>query len=329
MTVKHPVKHPRGHAAAAHKATPKKHKAHPKGSTKKHAPPKHKHKHLSNAQLAVQEIYPKEKSPYRALPKSRRGPGKLTGGYYITISCSTIALQLTTMLGPGGAHITGGYANWDQIAVPRGAPISIWNGRGLYTMDLDLMLDHWGSHKGHPGMRKSIEDEVIKLEKMAQRLPASLTPPTLRLYGPVPHPKLRWVITGIDWGDPIRRHNGGHRLRQPCTVHLAEFRDETVLQNLKPAAAKPKHPRKYKIKTTDKSLKTIAAKLLGKAASWHEIVKLNPHFKPKLRGFKITKPMHGKTLLVPPAPTKHKGKAHHHKGGTKGANITGRHKTTK
>ena len=86
-------------------------------------------------------------------------------------------------------------------------------------------------------------------------------------------------------------------------------------------------PRKYNIKKTDKSLKAIAAKLLGKASSWHEIVKLNPHFKPKLRGFKITEAMHGKTLLVPITGQKQSGKApDHHKGGTKGANITGRHK---
>ena len=75
------------------------------------------------------------------------------------------------MLGPGGATVTGGYAQWDSIAIPRDAPISIWNGRGLYTMDVDLMLNHWGSQPGHPGMQKSVEDDVVKLEKMAQRLP--------------------------------------------------------------------------------------------------------------------------------------------------------------
>jgi LysM domain len=248
---------------------------------------KRKHKPLTAAQQAVKEIYPHERSPYKAIPQSKRGPGKLTGGHTITIQAWTVQLSVTCLLGADGGKLTGGFGKWTEIAVPRSDPLTEWTGRALFAMDLDLMVDGW--HR-----QASVEQALAKLEAMAQRIPASLTPPPLRLYGAVPKPGLKWVISGIDYGDCLRSVRTGQRLRQELTLHLLEYREETTLQKLPRATATSKPPRKYKVKKGD-DLKKIAARLLGKSSAWEDIVKLNKG----LRGWKLPAKWVGKTILVP------------------------------
>ena len=264
--------------AVKHKA-PAHHK--PKPVTHK------KKKKLTNAQRAVKEIYPNEKAKYKAIPAEKRGPGKLTGGHTVQLQAWAAQLSVTCLLGANGAKLTGGYGTWTAIAVPRSDPLTQWAGRGLYTMDLDLMVDGW--HR-----QASVEPTLKKIEALATRLPASLTPPALRIYGAVPHPELKWVITGIDYGDFIRLFHSGARCRQELTLHLMEYREETDLEKLPRASATAKSPRHYRVKKGD-TLKTIAAKLLGKATDWPKIAKLNKG----LRGFKIPTKFIGKTILVP------------------------------
>lgn len=280
--------HPKPHAAT-HKTTGKHHgtsgAAHGKHAAKAHPKP------LTNAQLAAKEIYPHEKDPYKAIPTKRQGPGKLRGGHRVTLSAWSVNLQVSCLFGPAGASITGGYSVWNQISVPRSAPFTEWGGRNLYTMDLDLMFDGWTHRQGH----RSVEADLKKLESMALRIPGMLTPPVLRLFGAVPHPELKWVIAGIDYGDFIRLFNSGARARQACTVHLMEYRDETVIQNLK-AAATPDPPKHYKVQKGD-DLKKLAAKFLGKSSRWKEIEKLNKG----MRGFKLAAKWVGKTILIPTA----------------------------
>lgn len=252
----------------------------------KHGTPHKKKKPLTNAQLAVRELYPHEKSPYKALPASKVGPGKLHGGHTITIQAWTLALSITCLLGADGGKLTGGYGVWNQIAVPRGDPLTQWTGRSLYTMDLDLVVDAWRK-------QTSIEPTLAKIDQLASRIPASLTPPAIRLYGAVPKPGLKWVITGIDWGDCLRLLKSGARARQELTLHLMEYRNETQLSNLK-VAAKPKPPRQYKVKKGD-DLKKIAARMLGKSSDWPQIEKANKG----LRGWKLPAKWVGKTIKVP------------------------------
>jgi nucleoid-associated protein YgaU len=278
---KKPPAHPsHGSAAGKHKH---KQKHTPAKGGKAHA----KHPKLTAAQLAAKEIYPNERSPYKAIPASKQGPGKLTGGHTITIQAWTQQLSVTCLLGAAGGKLTGGFGNWQQVAIPRGDPLTQWTGRSLFTMDLDLLFDGW--HK-----QTTVEPAIAKLEAMARRIPASLTPPPLRLYGAVPLAARKWVISGIDYGDALRSFKTGARLRQEVTVHLIEYREETALANLPRAAATAKPPRKYKVKKGD-TLKTIATKLLGKSALWPSIAKLNKG----LRGFKIPAHFVGKTILVP------------------------------
>ena len=242
---------------------------------------------LTPEQAAVKELYPKEKSPYKAIPQNRRGPGRVTGGPTITIQAWALNLSVTCLLGAEGGKLTGGFGNWEAIAVPRGDPLTQWTGRSLKTMDLDLMVDAWSRGK-------SVEPQIAAIENLASRVPATLTPPALRLFGAVPYPNLKWVITGIDWGDQLRSSATGQRLRQELTLHLLEYREETQLASLPRAKAAPKPPRKYKVKRGD-DLKKIATRQLGKSSRWPDIVKLNKG----LRGWKLASSWIGKTIKVP------------------------------
>lgn len=265
-----------------------------KAPPKKHAPAKHKPtkakpkpKPLTPEQKAVKELYPNERSPYKSIPADKRGPGKLTGGHQVMLQAWGVQLQVTAQLGPNGAKITGGYGNWTQVLVPRGDPLTQWSGRSLFTMDIDLLVDGWRR-------QRSVEPQVKALEALATRDKAMLTPPPVRIYGAVPHPALKWVITGIDWGDALLQYSSGVRLRQAALVHLMEYREETTLAALPRAAATPAPPSKYKVKRGD-DLKKIAARRLGKSSRWPDIVKLNKG----LRGFKLPAKWVGKTIKVP------------------------------
>ena len=264
-----------------------KHKAPPKATHKKVVP---KRKPLTPEQQAIKELYPNEHSPFKAIPPDKRGPGHLAPGHQVILQAWGVQLQLTAQLGVNGGNITAGYGAWNQVLVPRADPITQWTGRTLITMDLDLLLDGWAK-------QTSVEPKLSTLEALATRGPAMLTPPALRIYGAVPRPGLKWVITGIDYTTTppvLRKFPSGERLRQAVTVHLMEYREETTLANLPRAAATPKPPAKYKVKAGD-DLKKIAARRLGKSARWPDIVKLNKG----LRGWKLAKAMVGKTIKVP------------------------------
>lgn len=216
----------------------------------------------------------------------RRVLGHLHGGPAVYIFALTRPVSLTALLGPSGAHITGGYGKWEEVAIPRGIPFTQWNGRSLWTMELDLLLDGWSTHR-------SVESDITQLEYMALRAGATATPPPIRLTGPVPHPEFTWVVTGIDFGDALRDDRSGERLRQGVILHLLEYVDERVVSALPPP---PPPPRKYKVKKGD-NLKKLATRYLGKSSRWPDIVKLN---KKSLRGWHIPKKLIGKTILIPP-----------------------------
>lgn len=250
---------------------------------------------INNA-LAVREIYGKEKSPYRGIPHNRQGPGRLTGGQKVMLQAWTVNLSVTCLLGADGAKITGGFGTWETVAVPRNLALTQWQGQALMTMDISLMIDDW--HR-----QNSVEPALKKLEALAVRQPGMLTPPSLRLVGPVPYPKLRWVITGIDYGDALRNKRTGARMRQELTVHLLQYRAETDLMELPRAKATAKPPRKYKVKKGD-DLKELAKRFYHNAKKWQLIEKANKG----MRGYKLPAKWVGKTIVIPQEGDKQRGK---------------------
>lgn len=220
----------------------------------------------------------------------RRHQGRLTGGHYVKVWALTRPAVVTALLTEDGGRITGGYSKWEEVAVPRGTPFTQWTGRALYSMDLGLLLDGW-SHQ------RSIEKQITQLELMALRPGVQpmgkplVTPPPVRIAGAVPHTELTWVVAGLDWGDCLRSHVTGQRLRQGCTLHLLEYAEETTVSALKPPP--PPH-RKVKVKRGD-DLKKLAAHYLGKSSRWPDIVKLNKG----MRGWRLGAKWVGKTVLLP------------------------------
>jgi nucleoid-associated protein YgaU len=240
-----------------------------------------------NNMLAAREVYGRERSRVAAIPTSKRGPGRLTGGTHVTLQAWTVQLSVTALLGADGGKLTGGYGTWAEVTVPRRQGITQWSGQSLFGMDLDLMLDGWGK-------QVSIERQIATLDKLATRQPGMLTPPSLRIFGAVARPSTRWVITGFDWGDCLRSTHTGERLRQEVVVHLLEYREDTDVLSVPRGPASSKAPRKYRVKSGD-NLKKIATRMLGKSSRWHDIAKLNKG----LRGPNIPKSWIGKTIKVP------------------------------
>jgi hypothetical protein len=234
------------------------------------------------------EIYPGEKVPYPAIPNIH-GAGWLTGGKWVTLQAWYVNLRVTGSLGSAGMVITGGGPDWEEVKIPRGDPYSQWVGRSLYTATLDILFDGW---KRKP---RSVEPELKTLDQLATRMPGSVSPPALRMWGPIPKWGVPWVITSIDYGDLIRDRKTGHRLRQACAVHLLEYRSEESLAVARRAAAKPRPAQKYKVKQGD-TLKSIAAKFLGNSNKWQVIEKANRG----MRGWHIPRSFVGRTILVPP-----------------------------
>ena len=238
---------------------------------------------------AAAALYPKESLPYAKLPpKALKSAGWLTGGPTVRIQAWAFALEVSALLGPDGGKLTAGLGTWQEVSIPRGDPYTQWQGRALFGMDLDLIFDGWATGR-------SVESDMAKLERLATRVPGTVSPTQVRIWGAIPKPGLAWVIASVEYGDVIRDTATGQRLRQEVTLKLMEYREETQVAQLPRATATKKPPQKYKVKKGD-TLKTIAAKYLGSSGKWQQIAKANTG----LRGFTIPKSFVGKTIKIPP-----------------------------
>ena len=275
------------HATHSVKPKPKPHK-HPAHSTK--AKP---HKKKGPAKIG----------PWLEIPQDKRKPGKQTNTPFIVIQAWTVELQVAVLMGPGGAQITQGYGNYGEVTRPRNVSLLTWEGRAPYEMTLDLVFQ--GIPIAH-GWGQSVERQITLLEDLATKQPGMTTPPSVRLYGPVPHPELRWLITAISWGDFWRRSLDGARILQKASVTLHEYVEDPYLMHQRHKRAKF---RWYVIKHGD-TVKSVAKRLLGNPSKWEQIVKLNPG----MHGYKLPQPKFkiGTRIKVPEAPQPAGAKHHHH-----------------
>jgi hypothetical protein len=188
------------------------------------------------------------------IPANRQGPGALIGSNWVVMQAWPVADRWTmALLGPNGGRITQGYGSWDEIPVPRDRPITEWPGRRLYGMDVDLLYDGWLQHPIRPEPPRAfvgapslpaggqvrfarfqgnwIEGQVSSLEALATRQDDP-TPPSVRIYGSVPHTEVRWVIQDLSWGDFIRDRITGRLMRQQVTVSLLEYNQPSEISRL-------------------------------------------------------------------------------------------------
>jgi len=111
----------------------------------------------------------------------------------------------------------GGVARWNTFDRNFQKDGIIWVGQSLSLYTLPLRLDGYSSDPV-----RSVEADIRTLQSFG-RMVAGSTPPRLGLTGNVSTPaSMRWVITGLEWGQAIRDENG-QRLQQDVVVELTEF----------------------------------------------------------------------------------------------------------
>jgi hypothetical protein len=191
---------------------------------------------------------------WNVIKAAQQKPGALIGGFWCVLQAWPIAnLYSVALLGPEGMRITEGYGEWEIESVPRNVGITEWKGRRNYKATLDLLYDGWVQHPIRPSLPASfvgipplpsagsiryattaswIEAPIQNLERLATLQRDMTTPPSVRIYGAVPHPEIRWVIETLEWGDDIRDVMTGRRLRQQVTVHLVEYNQPDALKKL-------------------------------------------------------------------------------------------------
>lgn len=183
--------------------------------------------------------------------------------------------DLEIPLGEAGTQ-AGGVGGWAKIGRPRRKAITTWDGEDGFELSVPVIFDGLVENQ-------SVERQIARLERLAQRGEGDRHPPVLTLRGPVPHTGLEWVINDISWG-PLDRRGDGQRIRQHATIVFWEYVDpDLTVQRRQKSPAKDAQernkdkggsPRTYAVKKGD-TLSSIAARKLGNANRWRDIADLN------------------------------------------------------
>lgn len=199
----------------------------------------------------------------------------------VTLRSARPALVVEAPLGEEVPTITGGYALWQETARPRRVSLTDYVGRSPFRQTVSIILDGFAAGE-------SVEPVIKRLEQMASPGQGRAEPPILTIAGPLPRVEGQWVLEPPEWG-PALRDGAGQRTRQAATLTLLELVEDERVKDLK---ARPSNPRFYTVKRGD-TLRSIAARKLGKAARWREIAKLN-----KIRRLVMPRDI-GKRLRLP------------------------------
>lgn len=175
---------------------------------------------------------------------------------------------------------TAGVGGWESVTRPGRRPLTVWRGAPETTMTLPLIFDGWANGR-------SQERAILTLERLgglAGRRDGE--PPLLIVRGwpPMAAQRVgsaaRWVITGMEWGDAIRRVSDGHRLRQQVTVTLTLHVEDDRLERLR-SSSRPSY-RFIRARRGD-TYEKIAARELGRARYGARLARLNGRRSPDVR----------------------------------------------
>jgi hypothetical protein len=212
-------------------------------------------------------------------------------------------ISIKCLLGPDPIAVTDGYAKWEVIDRRKRRGITEWTGTNPLVVELAFVIDYFSSTEDNPGL--ACEEDIRDLETMAGLIEGGdVKPPEIVWEANGPHDNaeashLTWVIKDLKWGDAMYT-DAGNRIRQAGTLQLLQFVPDEFLtlggaaKNQKKTGKKLRRNTRYKVKKSDKDLKSIAQHELGNANLWTEIAKLN-----KLRGPKRTKKWPAYLLLPP------------------------------
>jgi hypothetical protein len=190
--------------------------------------------------------------------------------------------RVTMMRGDGIPKMTGGGGGWSIEARPRRVGLTIWKGRDPYTMDVPVLFDGWMDDN-------SQENEISVLNQM--QMGGDLKePPTVTIEGAVPVKGIRWVISGIDWGDQVI-YDDNSRYRQDAVVHLTQYNPEDRLKTF--GGGNLQTPRIHVVRKGE-TLRSIANQYYKDANKWKIIAAAN-----NIRDPKSIKKMVGKSIRIP------------------------------
>lgn len=138
----------------------------------------------------------------------------------------------------GPDQLTGGVGAWETLSRPRRRDAVEWTGTTAFTYVLPLLLD---GMEHRPGVDISVEADCWALLDWASEATKKTDQPCIvKISGPLQPPAgIRWVITGIEWGDKVR-NRAGRRVQQYVTLTLRQYVEAAVLKG---PAAKSKHHR--------------------------------------------------------------------------------------
>jgi hypothetical protein len=133
----------------------------------------------------------------------------------------------------GDDGLGGGVGGWESVPRPRRRAGAEWVGIEPYLLSLPLVTTGVDVRRNRD---VQVEAKVRRLIRLAQPTRKTGEPPILLVRGPIrlPAPRMRWVITGIEWGEQMRNKRG-RRVQQAMTVHLMEYVRGDILRG--PAAA--------------------------------------------------------------------------------------------
>lgn len=132
----------------------------------------------------------------------------------------------------GDDALAGGVGGWESVPRPRRKATAEWVGTPPWTLALPLITSGVDV-RGHRDV--SVEAKIRRLVALAEPSRKTDEPPIIRISGPVrlPSPRMRWVITDLEWGAQMRNKRG-QRIQQEVTVHLLEYVRGEILRG--PAA---------------------------------------------------------------------------------------------
>lgn len=222
---------------------------------------------------------------YQVIPGKDQKPGALAGGFWVVLQAWPIANKWTIALqGPEGMKIDEGYGEWGVTPVPRDVGITEWKGRRNYKASLDLLYDGWQRHPMIPALPAAftsrpalpvgvkyapgplwVEQWIADLEELALAAKGDPAPHSVRIYGAVPHPEVRWVIENLEFGDAIRDKWTGRRMRQQVTVKLLEYNQPSGIIKLpRPPPQPPFKVKKDKDKRRPWTVTTKVGKVVAR-----------------------------------------------------------------
>lgn len=118
-------------------------------------------------------------------------------------------------LGDGPPVITGGGANWEEVARPERDPLTDFVGNSLITVDVPVLFNGWP--------RENVGPEVRQVLDLARGWRGN-RPPHFIAEGPFPYSGHDFVMRIPEMG-PSLLSDGGALVRQAMTLKLLEWQD--------------------------------------------------------------------------------------------------------